>query len=195
MQPTTQGIGTENHPEMFMHLANLRHFPIYPFRAFGFSGNFRCNQLKPGDFFFLFCHVCPMKSEIWEENDSWNLTWENVFREGKAHLGEKTIYLFFWCQKFSLQSFWHPKCWLFGWGVFSSLRAFGRLEFSSMVFGCLGEDGWYVDGLEIRPLHRLRWRNLPVFYRVSLISQVVNAGFLEHQQYLLDSKMFGYHFS
>ena len=75
------------------------------------------------------------------------------------------------------------------WGVFSSLRAFGRLEFSSTVFGCLGEDGWYVDGLEIRPLHRLRRRILPVFYRVSLISQVVNAGFLKHQQYLLDSKM------
>ena len=89
------------------------------------------------------------------KNDSWNLTWENVFREAKLLIFLGAIFFFF--AKFLASKM------VVVWGVFSSLRAFGRLEFSSMVFGCLGEDGWDVDGLEIRPLHRLRWRILPVF--------------------------------
>ena len=134
-------------------------------------------------------------------HEIWNLGKKTIpeIWLGRMFLGrgkptwEKTTEVF-WVPKIFLAKFLASKM-LVVWGVFSSLRAFGRLEFSSMVFGCLGEDGWDVDGLEIRPLHRLRWRILPVFYRVSLISQVVNAGFLKHQQYLLDSKMFCYHFS
>ena len=164
MQPTTQRIGTENHPE-----------------------------IKPGGFLFLFCHVCPMKSgektipEIWLGR---------MFLGREKPTWEKKLYTDFFGAKNFPYKFISASKMLVVW-----LRRFHipscpwSLEFSSMVFGCLGEDGWYVDGLEIRPLHRLRWRLLPVFYRVSLISQVVNAGFLKHQQYLLDSKMFEYHFS
>ena len=178
-----------------MHLANLTHFPNYPFRDFGFSGTFRCNQQKPGGFLvFLAClphkiwwkkahqldwMYCLLgdwtlaKPSYWVlllgqfntsfKKSSWNtgdilsnlllMLHKSIQRQSRANSPKLLIFLgaiLFPC-KISM---------VVVWGVFSSLRAFGRLEFSSMVFGCLGEDGWDVDGLEIRPLHQLRWRIL-----------------------------------
>ena len=99
----TKRIGTENHPEFFMHVANLTHFPNYPFRDFGFSGNFRWDQPKTRCFFWCFLHVYPIKSgekkptseiectvclkiELWPSRPTESFCWANSIRVSrKAH--------------------------------------------------------------------------------------------------------------